>query len=187
MTYIFKWLVYLSSYIPVCIMIFLSNLNSFNSTEFFKVWNKNRPFWISILICEICCYVIFEIFLHLITSTVRKAKVKVIVKNVKSQDLDILNYFITYIIPILSLDVSKLPSIVMNLMLVFLEGLYFVNNDKVYYNVIFLLRGYHVFSFENGKTLITKLNHDDFIFDNYYSKQFGTSNIYYADKTTAIS
>ncbi len=184
--YVYKWCIYLSSYIPVCFLIFLSNLNSFNSTDVIRTWNKNSIFWICVLICETFCYIFFEILLYLIKATLKTAKVKVFVKEVKSQDLDILNYFITYIIPILSLNITKLPSIIMNLVLIFIEGMYFVNNDKIYYNVIFMLRGYHVFSFDSDRILITKLNHDKIAFNTYYSEQFGTSNIYYADKSTKI-
>lgn len=44
------------------------------------------------------------------------------------KDADVLNFFVTFIVPILSLDPTSLPSIVMNLFLLLIEAIYVVSH-----------------------------------------------------------
>ena len=101
------------------------------------------------------------------------------VKEYTLKDSEVLNFFVTYIIPILSLNPKSQPSVVMNMFLVIIEGIYFVNNNAVYYNVMLILMGYHIFSFDEENIIITRLSKADLVFDEKNAKQIGTTNIYY--------
>ena len=90
-----------------------------------------------------------------------------------------LNFFVTYIIPILSLEPNSLPSIVMNLILIIIEGIYFVGNNAVCYNVMLILMGYHIYAFGNNNIVITRLSNSELVFNKRRAKQVGTTNIYY--------
>ena len=42
---VFKWLIFISSYVPVFIMIFLKNLKKFSSSDIYSTWKLNPIFW----------------------------------------------------------------------------------------------------------------------------------------------
>ena len=70
----------------------------------------------------------------------------------------------------------------MNLILVIIEAIYVVSNNAVYYNVLLLLMGYHIYTFGDKKIMISKLKKSDIKFENRKPKQIGTTNIYYLGK-----
>lgn len=176
---VFRWILYISSYIPVFIMIFLNNLNAFDSKEFFKTWNLNSDLWITLIVITIFSLISLIWWLYLLKKQSKLKNKSIEVKKYELKDSEVLNFFVTYIIPILSLNPSKLPSIVMNLILIIIEGIYFVRNNAVYYNILLIAFGYHIFSFGNGNIIITRLSKENLIFDNKSVKQIGTTNIYY--------
>ena len=42
---LFKWTIFLSSYVPVFIMVFLNSLKSFSMKSLKNTWQLNPPFW----------------------------------------------------------------------------------------------------------------------------------------------
>lgn len=176
---VFRWVLFISSYIPVFIMIFLANLNKFSLHELKKAWKLNPVFWWVLIILTVVSLIILIFWLYLLKKQAKLKNKSVKVDNYVLKDSDVLNYFVTYIIPILSLKPDSLPSIIMNLMLIIIEGIYFVGNNAVYYNVMLIASGYHIYSFGNGNIIITRLSKQDLIFDKRDAKQIGTTNIYY--------
>lgn len=176
---VFRWVLFVSSYIPIFIMIFLSNLRKFTSSEFKKAWKLNPVFWWILIILTIVSLLILIFWLCLLKKQARLKNKSVKVDNYVLEDSDVLNYFVTYIIPILSLKPESLPSIIMNLMLIIIEGIYFVGNNAVYYNVMLIVAGYHIYSFGDSNIIITRLSKQDLIFEKKDAKQIGTTNIYY--------
>lgn len=176
---VFRWVLFVSSYIPIFIMIFLSNLKKFTLSEFQKTWRLNPIFWWVLIILTIVSLLILIFWLSLLKRQARLKNRSIKVDNYVLKDSDVLNYFVTYIIPILSLKPESLPSIIMNLILIIIEGIYFVGNNAVYYNVMLIAAGYHIYSFGDGNIIITRLSKQDLIFEKKDAKQIGTTNIYY--------
>jgi len=176
---IFKWVLYISSYIPICAMIFLKNLKSFSKKEIIKTWNSNVNFWIILIALSVLSFLVLIGWLILLKCLSKQRNSSVEVKEYTLKDSEVLNFFVTYIIPILSLNPKSQPSVVMNMFLVIIEGIYFVNNNAVYYNVMLILMGYHIFSFDEENIIITRLSKADLVFDEKNAKQIGTTNIYY--------
>lgn len=176
---IFRWVLYVSSYIPVFIMIFLNNLGSFSCDDFLKTWKLNSNFWIILIMISFFSLVSLIFWLWLLKKQAKLRSKSIKVEKYELKDSEVLNFFVTYIIPILSLKPSNLPSIIMNLILIIIEGIYFVRNNAVYYNILLIAFGYHIFSFGNGNIVITRLSKQELIFDKKNAKQIGTTNIYY--------
>ncbi len=177
---IFKTILFFSSYIPICLMIFLNNLDSFSRVSLEKTWNKNPKLWISMILISVITLIILFIwigFLKRESSDTTKQKYQI--EDFKNYDSEVLNFFVTFIIPILSLKPESGPSIAMNLILVIIEGIYYISNNALYFNVILIILGYHVYTFANDNIVISRKTKDQ-LFQNSEASQIGTTNIFYA-------
>ena len=137
---------FLSSYTPVVIMIFLNDMKEFSLEQVGITLHKNTVFW------NVLTGVFILSLLTLIFWLVRMARnaqnqVKLYeIYDIRNNDGEVLSYFITFVIPILSLKVDSAPSIVMNGMIMALVGIYFVQNNVLHFNPLLLLTGYHIYS-----------------------------------------
>lgn len=183
MAMIFRIGMYISSYIPVFIMIFLKNMNSFSIRGLKKCWLSNEIFWIVTLIILLIAFVILLLALLFYYFTAKSKKVKnsgIHIENLKSMDENILNVFVTYIIPLLSLNINSGPSVAMNIFFAFIEGIFFISNNAIYYNIMLIIMGFHVFSFKQGESIIISRHKRDYIINNdIQAYQSGTTNIYF--------
>lgn len=174
---IFKWLVFISSYVPIFIMIFLKNLSSFSISSFTKTWNNGKYFWIATLIISGISITALIFWLCLLKKLSRENSNEYPIGQVKADDTEILNFFVTFIIPILSLNPSSWPSIAMNGFLLIIEGIYFVGNNALYFNILLIFARYHIYSW-NENIIITKKRKEELV-PNMMASQVGTTNIFY--------
>lgn len=176
---LFKGSVFISAYIPVFIMIFLNNLKSFEFKNIKKTWESNIWLWIILIIIGTISLCALFLWLNLMKKeSDDKTQRRYEPKNIKRYDSEILNYFVTFIIPILSLRPTSLPSIMMNLLLVVIEGIYYISNNVLYFNVILLIAGFHIYSANDESYIIVSRKTKEEI---YFERcvQIGTTNIYY--------
>lgn len=160
-------------------MIFLNNLKTFNTTSLLETWRKNVVFWWSLVIISIISTIMLIIWLIILKEdSQNSSKPEFKIDKLNSYDSEVLNYFVTFIIPILSLKPNSWPSIVMNLILIVIEGIYFVGNNALYYNVLLIAIGYHIYTFDDN-IVITRKKKSDFSLDETAVKQVGTTNIFY--------
>lgn len=176
----FKTILFFSSYIPIFLMIFLNNLDSFSGDSFKITWNKNPCLWISMIILSVITLIILFIWIGILKKEAADTtKQQYQLKDLKKYDSEVLNFFVTFIIPILSLKPESGPSIVMNSVLVIIEGIYYISNNALYFNVILIILGYHVYTFSNDNIVISKKTEDQ-LFLSPEASQIGTTNIFYA-------
>lgn len=76
------------------------------------------------------------------------------ISNINSEDINILNFFITFYIPLISLNLEDGWSVLTNLLLFLLEAVYIISNRIVYNNLYFMLFGYHIYSYEKDNDQI---------------------------------
>ena len=177
---IFKTILFFSSYIPIFIMIFLNNLDSFSNRSIKKEWNQNTGLWLSMIILSVITLIILFIWIKILKAEATDtAKQKYKLEDLRKYDSEVLNFFVTFIIPILSLKPESAPSIVMNLILVVIEGIYYISNNALYFNVILIILGYHVYTFSNDNIVISRKTKDQ-LFISQKASQIGTTNIFYA-------
>lgn len=178
-TILFKWVIFISSYVPIFVMIFLNNLSNFTFYSLKKTWQINTLFWWILIIISIVSVIILFCWLYLLKKESKSDKAAIQIHEFRSYDSEVLNYFVTFIIPILSLNPSSWPSIVMNLFLLIVEGMYFVSNNALYYNILLIICRYHLYTIAGDNIVITKKKKSELLFDIPKAKQVGTTNIYY--------
>ncbi|AKM50994.1 hypothetical protein N573_004535 [Limosilactobacillus fermentum 3872] len=177
---IFKTILFFSSYIPIFVMIFLNNLDSFSNNSIEKTWNQNPSLWLSMIILSVITLIILFIWIKILKDEAADTtKQEYQLEDLRKYDSEVLNFFVTFIIPILSLEPKSGPSIVMNLILVIIEGIYYISNNALYFNVILIILGYHVYTFSNDNIVISRKTKDQ-LFISQQASQIGTTNIFYA-------
>lgn len=180
-----KIFLFLSSYVPLFIMIFLNSMNQISMISIIKTWNLNPTLWIIFLGISLSSITIFILWLWRMKKTL-KGKSAVSIRNLTLNDSEVLNFFVTFIVPIISLKPESWPSVISNLILLIIEGIFFISNNTLYFNILLLLCGYHIYSFvsdNNRKNIvITKCSLKDQSFNDIKGVEYGTTNIYYAKK-----
>lgn len=179
MNLMFKVFIFISSYTPLIIMIFLQNMADFSKEEFVRVFMINKMFWyISLFLILISILTLF-IWLHTMKKNAEKTSKTYRLEDIKSHDGEILNYFITFIVPLLSLDISQWTSIVMNLMLVVIEGVYFIKNNNFHFNVLLIALGYRVYTDDEYNIIISKKDIYEIKNQGLEADQYGTTKFFY--------
>lgn len=180
-----KMFLFLSSYIPLFVMIFLNSMNQISMISIVKTWNLNPALWIIFLVISILSVGIFCLWLRRMKNTF-KGKSPISIKNLTLNDSEVLNFFVTFIVPIISLKPESWPSVVSNLILLIIEGIFFISNNTLYFNILLILSGYHIYSFASDNSskniVITKCSLKDQTFNDVKGVEYGTTNIYYAEK-----
>lgn len=181
---IYKMGMYISSYIPIFLMIFINSMDEISLEGVFDAFHKNKWFWLFIfIIMGLCLFVICDFLKQLDRSASNNTKpINIELANLEVNESEIINYFITYLIPILTLDPSKWPSILSNIILIILVGIYFVRNNLLSFNILFLLMNYRIYKDQYTNIYISKVNYNKAISNNLEAYQYNNSNIYWLVK-----
>ncbi len=170
---IFKMSLFISSYIPLYVLIFINDMEELNIESVLEVYNKNNIFWIIISVLSIVSMLSMIIFLNF-NHTKRST-----FENVESIHNDILDYFITYIIPLNTVDITKSTSILVNSIIFFIIGVYYVESDLMYLNILLIFIGYKVYRDKSDNIIISKKDKDDFKRnENILCKKIGNTKIF---------
>ncbi|MDG2764819.1 hypothetical protein P7M25_26160, partial [Vibrio parahaemolyticus] len=153
---LFKLSLFISSYIPLYILIFINEMDELNIKSVVEVYNMNNRFWEVVLLLSVV-----SIFSTIAFFNLNHTK-RVAFKNVESINNDILDYFITYIIPLITVDITKNTSILVNLIIFFIIGVYYVENDLMYLNILLIFIGYKVYKDIFDNIIISKKDKDYF-------------------------
>lgn len=160
-------------------MIFLNNLKSFTQIELYKTWHYNPILWMFLIFISLVSFIFLISWLHFIKKEPERGKRPVEINDIKSYDSKILDYFVTFIFPVLSLDPKLLPSIVMNFLFLTLVSIYFIKNNSLHYNVLLVILGYHVYTFNDSCILITKMDISQIKLEEFEATEVGSTQIYY--------
>lgn len=163
---IFKTLLYLSSFIPLYILLIVQNIQLrntegkiYNSSEFVNQFignEKTTPniFWIVIfsllLISAITICVFVKFFLK-----AEGSSGKIIGESFSREDT--LGYIVTYIMPLISIDIKSPRSLIINSILFVTIGIFYVKNNQLFMNPILNVMNYKILS-SDGYIYITKLS-----------------------------
>jgi len=169
----FKMNLFISSYIPLYILIFINEMGDLNVESVLEVYNKNNIFWVIIFafsVVSIISMIIFFNFNHTKRNTF---------ENVESINNDILDYFITYIIPLITVDITKNTSILVNLIIFIIIGIYYIESDLMYLNILLIFVGYKVYKDKSDNIVISRKDKDYFKRNNnILCKKIGNTKIY---------
>lgn len=170
---VFKVNLFISSYIPLYILIFLNEMQDLNIVSIIEVYNKNNKLWIVLMLMSILSIIAMIVFLNF-NHTTRKS-----FEDVESINNDILDYFITYIIPIMTVDITKNTSILVNLIIFLIIAIYYTESDLMYLNILLIFIGYKVYRDKFDNIIISKKNKDSFKRNkNILCKKIGNTKIF---------
>lgn len=177
----FKTLLYISSYIPILLMIFLNNLEEFSSESILDLYCTNVWFWNSSILILLISISSFIVFIYMLKNLHKQNKDGTTLNNIhlKSNEGETLSYFITYLVPLLTLDINNLPSICMNVILIVLIGIYFVKNNFLHFNVLLLLFNYRIYTDEDENIYISKKTIINIKVNKLKAYNFDDSSLYY--------
>jgi len=139
----------------------------------------NPWFWNTVFFLVFISLIALLVWLHVMQKETKSDGKEFNLKKITSHDSEIMNYFVTYLIPILSLEITSLSSILMNLIFIFSVGVFFVRNNTLHYNILLILLGYHVYSDELNNIIISRKKLHEITNKALKADQMGTSNIYY--------
>lgn len=155
-----KWLLFITSYVPLYLLLILNNLEIKERGQW-KDWETLRQalfnhlsFNLVMMILSIGSIIIL-ICLNFLKSN---SHIDCNVKDVKNNSGDILNYFITYLFPLLSMDINNSSSIVVNVFVFLIIGLLYVKGDLLYLNPMLILLRYEVIQLGDRIVITHKTN-----------------------------
>lgn len=180
---IFKILLFLPSYYPVFIMVFLSNLHDLSLASVRALIYTNPVLWAGISAIAVLSLVVSEWWLSSMEVEFEKSsKDPIDISTWKLESPNVTNFLVLCTVPILTLKPESNPTVAMNLLIMLMVSVYAVWNNVGYYNFWLIFEGYHTYTF-NGKVVISKYKKEDLPFHNAEKAiQIGTTNVYFIGK-----
>lgn len=159
MTKLYKWLLFISSYAPLYLLLAINNYD-FNITpvKYIRgvIGNDQKVvFWIVIIILFVISFVSMGYFKFISQNESRK------IQGLKPINENILSYLITYVIPLTAMDINSLNSLVVNALLFLIIGIVYVKSDLVYLNILLILLGFRVYNDTSDNVIITNFKKDE--------------------------
>lgn len=159
-----KIMFYISSFIPLYLLLIVQNVHFRDNRGRFslniimeQLDFSNQPvslFWYSLIILFlfslIGCVIFFKVY------TAKEGRLADITDAEFVRE-DTMGYIVSYIVPLLSMDINSSRSLIINLLLFIIIGTFYVKNDQIFMNPIYNLFGYNIFSAESG-IYITKIS-----------------------------
>lgn len=147
---------FISSYAPLYILLMILNIEYIDSVDDFINFITFDDYRISIFFC-------LMIFLLGVSYLSIRKILKIEYneyhefKGFQKIEDNLLNYIVTYLVPLLSLDLTKLENIVMNICLFIIFGYIYVKTNVMYLNPTFLLFNFNIFITQDNKKIISNL------------------------------
>lgn len=158
-----KWLLFITSYMPLYLWILFSTLDYKNiRLENVSKLHFGHPILRSVLIVliAISIYKIYQLFK--MDGDEREELPADMEVSPESDSL--MNYIVTYFTPLISFDISDNKSVLMNVLLFLLIGLMYVGSSASYLNPVLGVFGFKIFGvtgFPNAHHLISNLSFDE--------------------------
>lgn len=160
-----KFTFYLSSFLPLYLLLFVQNVqikdknqNKLTTKAFFSQFyltssGSVKVFWISLTILIVLSILGVVIFVKVYTKSSGR---KVTLKTVDYVREDTMGYIVTYIVPMISMDIHSGRSLLVNFLLFLIIGSFYIKNDQIFMNPLYNFLGFNVFSAED-RVYITKI------------------------------
>lgn len=155
-----KWKLFLSSYLPLYILIIVKDYKFFENMiiNVFDFFTGNDVIPSSVGLYQWCFFVGVLILVWISVYTIlwfvfvpSNKRYTVVGEFEKSGD-SIISYIVTYVVPLLSMEIKNANSVLTNLILFALIGVLYVSQDLIYLNPILALLGYNFYM--NGNNIV---------------------------------
>ncbi|KMY49553.1 hypothetical protein AC625_08340 [Peribacillus loiseleuriae] len=154
---LFRIGLYVSSFFPLYVLLIIDNYEYYSTWREFKNILLYENFLPSTFSYVLLILIILSFISLYIIMKIRLNEKHKFIGVCKTED-NLLSYVVTYLVPILSIDITKANSLLVNLGLFSLLGFIYVKNSLVYLNPLFLFFRYNVFLTENNEVLISDLD-----------------------------
>lgn len=159
MTKLYKWLLFISSYAPLYLLLAINNYDfKLTPVAFFKavlISETKLYFWIVIVSLFIISFVAVGYFRFISLNDSRS------LATLKPINESVLSYLIAYVIPLTAMNISSTNSLVVNGLLFMIIGIVYVNSDLLYLNILLILIGYRVYNDPSNNVIITNYSRDE--------------------------
>ncbi|WP_153551514.1 hypothetical protein [Ligilactobacillus murinus] len=157
--YLQKWLFFISSYFPLYFLMIFCKIDY--SKNIRKQISENWVYFITLSVfILVSIYQLIKLFL----ADGKKAKPLPKKMSISPESEALMNYVVTYITPILSLEIGNTPSMITNGTLFIIIGLIYVGSSVTFLNPLLGVLGYKIFAvtdFPGAHHLISKLSFDE--------------------------
>ncbi|PLR81766.1 hypothetical protein CVD25_11385 [Bacillus canaveralius] len=154
---LFRIGLYVSSFFPLYVLLIIDNYNYYISWTRIKsiiLFEHVLPSLFSYSILVLIAISVSSLFIIMKINLNEKHQFEGISKT----EDNLLSYVVTYLVPILSIDITKANSLLVNAGLFSLLGFIYVKNSLVYLNPLFLFFRYNIFLTEKNEVLISNLD-----------------------------
>ena len=152
---------FLSSYFPLYILIIIQNWNKF---WLFLIHILDADYWKANIVGNVffIAMLVLIVFSILFSYHIIKLKNNCLfeIKTIRNISQDTLSYFITYVIPILAIEITNPITIIVNALIFLILGVIYIRSDSIYLNPGLILIGYHVYDID-GIYMISNLKIDE--------------------------
>lgn len=131
-----KWKLYISSYIPLYFLILIKEYNQFFDT----LVNINRPKLPSIFVYVTSFFLIYSLYIIRKFFFGKSTETFTVSEKYETVTDSVMNYVMTYIIPMISIDFSQPITVITNFLLFVFIGIIYVKNDLIYLNPLISIR-----------------------------------------------
>lgn len=157
MTKIFKTLLFISSYFPLYIILLLTII-PFNDLKWASLVDTKQEI---IMYCILLLLIVISFIpLVFIYNCERNASIKA--EKVTQKNSETLSYLVTYIVPILAIDLEKTQTLITNALLFVLIGFLYIKSNLLHINILFLIFGWNIYEDTSGRLIISRENPDYF-------------------------
>lgn len=151
---------FISSYFPLYVILLILNIENYNNIskliKIFKFQNIEVSLFVFIIIILIC--ISLESIYDLKNTNASESHS---FSNISNSDDSIINYMMTYIIPLLSTDFLSKKTLIMNVMLFLIIGFMYVRLNLIYLNPLWLIWGYSMYKANDSMIIITNISYSD--------------------------
>jgi hypothetical protein len=154
---LFRIGLFVSSFFPLYVLLIVSNYeyaSNWGKIIYIISFKKTLP---SLFFINIAILILISLISILIIMKISLNE-KHVFNGISRTEDKLLDYVVTYLVPILSIDISKGNSMLVNAGLFGLLGFLYVKNSLVYLNPLFLFFQYNIFHTQNNEVLISNYN-----------------------------
>lgn len=151
---------FISSYFPLYVILLILYYDKFNSIEKIKQILKFKDTTISIFIIALIVFVFISIATCIDLKRTRGNE-KHNFRNIENTGDTLISYMMTYIVPILSIDLADDKTLIINLILYVLIGFMYIKLNLIYLNPLFLFWGYYIYKSENEVVIISNITYGE--------------------------
>ncbi|RKD75217.1 hypothetical protein ATL39_0915 [Sinobaca qinghaiensis] len=151
---LFRIGLFISSFSPLYLLLLLDNYEYLISKS--KLWEilLFNNISISLFFLILFVLIIYSIWIVSRIKTISLNERQAFEDVNKTED-NLLSYVVTYLVPILSINILEINSLLVNAGLFLLLGFIYVKNSLVYLNPLFLFFGFNIFLTSNSEVLIS--------------------------------